>query len=239
MKTIKIKLLDNEKRELMLIRQKSGDYRCERALAVLHCADGMRPNQIAKILKRSSQTICSWLHSFKEDGIIGLNKDFSSGRPSIRKEKLIPKLPEYLSKSPRDYGWGEDIWSVKVLGAQFQKDNGFSIGRHSIIRALSDEGFVFKRAKKTVPVKAPTKEEKIQRIHEIAEEISKLKESSNVEVMFLDESHFSTEPYVVKGWSKKGEPFFPSDTNKTRGMHDIWGIRASKRWFLLEKLTEK
>ena len=57
--------------------------------------------------------------------------------------------------------------------------------------------------------------------------------------MFLDESHFSTDPYVIRGWSKRGQPFFPCNTGETRGVHDIWGIRAGKRWFLLEKRKEE
>jgi transposase len=235
MKTIRIQISEPERQELFLLRQKSGDYRSERALAVLHCADGKRPRQIADMLKRSSQAICQWLHAYQKDGLAGLDKDYSPGRPSVRKEKLIPHLSEYLAKSPRDFGWGEDVWSVKVLMAQFEKENGFAISRYTIIRALYDDGFTAKRAKKTTPAHAPSKEEKLQRVQEIASEIAGLRCNGDVEVMFLDESHFSTDPYVVRGWSKRGQPFFPPDSDKTRELHDIWGIRSGKRWFLLEE----
>ena len=141
MKTIRIQISESERQELFLLRQKSGDYRSERALAVLHCADGKRPRQIADMLKRSSQAICQWLHAYQKDGLAGLDKDYSPGRPSVRKEKLIPHLSEYLAKSPRDFGWGEDVWSVKVLMAQLKKENGFAISRYTIIRALYDGGF--------------------------------------------------------------------------------------------------
>lgn len=235
MKTIRIQISEPERQELFLLRQKSGDYRSERALAVLHCADGKRPRQIADMLKRSSQAICQWLHAYQKDGLAGLDKDYSPGRPSVRKEKLIPHLSEYLAKSPRDFGWGEDVWSVKVLMAQFEKENGFAISRYTIIRALYDDGFTAKRAKKTTPAHAPSKEEKLQRVQEIASEIAGLRCNGDVEVMFLDESHFSTDPYVVRGWSKRGQPFFPPDSDETRELHDIWGIRSGKRWFLLEE----
>lgn len=235
MKTIRIQISESERQELFLLRQKSGDYRSERALAVLHCADGKRPRQIADMLKRSSQAICQWLHAYQKDGLAGLDKDYSPGRPSVRKEKLIPHLSEYLAKSPRDFGWGEDVWSVKVLMAQFKKENGFAISRYTIIRALYDGGFTAKRAKKTTPAHAPSKEEKLQRVQEIASEIAGLRCNGDVDVMFLDESHFSTDPYVVRGWSKRGQPFFPPDSDETRELHDIWGIRAGKRWFLLEE----
>jgi transposase len=235
LKTISIKLSNEQRTELIQIRQKTSDYRSERALAVLHCAEGRRPCQIAAILKRSSQAICQWLHAYKRDGAEGLNRSFSPGRPSVRKVELIPKLSEYLAKSPRDYGWGEDVWSVKVIIAQFKKDHRQTISRHSVIRALHDEGYSAKRSKKTVPEHAPSKEEKLGRVKEIAAEINALKKDGDVEIMFLDESHFSTEPYVVRGWSKRGEAFFPPGSGEKRSLHDIWGIRAGKRRFLLEK----
>ena len=119
MKTIRIQISEPERQELFLLRQKSGDYRSERALAVLHCADGKRPRQIADMLKRSSQAICQWLHAYQKDGLAGLDKDYSPGRTSVRKEKLIPHLSEYLAKSPRDFGWGEGVWSVRVYHKPF------------------------------------------------------------------------------------------------------------------------
>ena len=193
MKTIRIQITDQERQRLLELRQKSGDYRSERALAVLHCADGRRPRQIADMLKRSSQAVCQWLHAYERDGITGLSKEYSPGRPSTRKTKLIPNLEKYLSRSPRDFGWGEDVWSVKVLMAQFEKENGFPISRYTVIRALNDEGFTAKRSKKSTPEHAPSKEEKLQRVREIANEIAKLRTTQEVEVMFLDESHFSTD----------------------------------------------
>ena len=61
MKTIRIQITDQERQRLLELRQKSGDYRSERALAVLHCADGRRPRQIADMLKRSSQAVCQYV----------------------------------------------------------------------------------------------------------------------------------------------------------------------------------
>jgi len=234
MKKINIDLSVSGRDELMRIREKSTDYRSERALAVLHCADGKRPCQIALILKRSSLTICSWLHAYKKCGISGLARKYSPGRPSLRKSILMPKIDEYLKKPPRSYGWGEDIWTVKVIMAQFKKDTNQIISRYTIVRALRDLGYSAKRSKKTMPQVAPTREYRLNKIRKIAQDIAKLKITDNVEVMFLDESHFTTDPYVVRGWSKRGEPFF-SITKKARKLHHIWGIRTGERCFLLEE----
>lgn len=225
--------------ELEGLRRKYNDYRSERALAILHCSDGLTATRIAKILRRTIQTVCTWLHAYEDRGINGLSRDFSPGRPNLRQAKLLHRLEEYLQRSPRDYGWGEDIWSIKVMIAQYHKETGTAISADSVERALHDAGYSFKRAKKSVPAKAPGKSEKLAKVKEIAGKISSLKENGDVEVMFLDESHFSTDPYVTRGWHKRGEPFFPANAIKAGKLHNIWGIRSGKRCFLLEEFEEK
>lgn len=107
MKLIRINLSNEDKRTLNSLRRKFNDYRSERALAVLHCANGMKATHIAKILNRQTTTICSWLNRYKKYGIEGLNRNFSPGRPSKRNKYLIPLLEKYLQKNPRDYGWAK------------------------------------------------------------------------------------------------------------------------------------
>ena len=235
MKIIRIALCEEQKTELKQIQKNQGDRRSERALAVIHCSEGMKATAIAHLLKRRVNTVCNWLNAFVAYGIAGLSRKYSSGRPSHQKSELLCKLETYLSASPRDFGWGEDVWSVKVICAQFHKETGKSISPHTVRRTLNAAGYSYKKPKKTTPLNAPTKEEKIERVREIIEEISELSKTEEVEVMFLDESHFSTDPYNVKGWIKKGKPFFPADSQEIRKLHNIWGIRTKTRCFLLEE----
>ncbi|MCP3965966.1 MAG: IS630 family transposase [Lentisphaerae bacterium] len=228
-----------EVEELQKIRRSYSDYRSERALAVLHCSKGKKATHIAEMLGRAVQSVCSWLNAYLENGIEGLNRKYSPGRPSVRREKLQPCLEEYLTKYPRDYGWREELWSTAAMIAQFHKETGLKVSHDSVERALHDAGYSFKRARKGVPAKAPAKEEKLAAVKEIAARINELKAENDVEVMFLDESHFSTDPYVTRGWHKRGEPFFPEDTAKTGKLHYIWGIRTGKRFILLEEREQK
>ncbi len=239
MKIIKINLDHDARMELERIRRSYNDYRSERALAVLHCSNGKKATQIAEMLNRTVQSVCSWLNAYQRDGIQGLSRSFSPGRPSIRRQQLLPRLEDYLSKSPRDYGWGEEVWSTKVMMAQFHRETGLKVSHDSVERALHDAGYSFKRAKKGTPITAPSKEDKLAAVKEIARQITELKSSENVEVMFLDESHFSSDPYVTRGWHKRGEPFFPADTIKTGKLHHIWGVCTGKRFFLLEEFEQE
>ena len=235
MKIIKIDLSTEERKILEKLRRNSSDYRSERALAVLHCAKGRKATWIANALGRTIGTVCTWLHAYETEGINGLNRNYSPGRPSFRAKALSPRINEYLKVSPREFGWGESVWSVKVIKAQLKKETGRMVSDSSVLRALQDYGYSFKRAKKRVPADAPSKEEKLIRIKEIAAEISALKTTEDVEVMFLDESHFSTDPYVVRGWHKRGKPFFPPYSEETGEYHNIWGLRHENKFILLEE----
>jgi transposase len=239
MKIIRIDLSREEVAALEKIRRSYSDYRSERALAVLHCARGKKAAHIAEMQGRTVQAVCQWLKAYLDHGVNGLTRKYSPGRPSVRQAQLRPRLEVYLSKTPQDYGWREEVWSTAVLIAQFQRETGLRISHDSVERALHDAGYSFKRARKGVPATAPGKEEKLVAVQEIAARINELKVEDDVEVMFLDESHFSTDPYVTRGWHKRGEPFFPEDTAQTGSLHHIWGIRAGKRFFLLEELSQK
>ena len=236
MKIVRI-FLDEEQRSKLNSLQKGSDYRSERALAVLHCADGKRLKWISEALHRSMNTIRSWVHGYIQHGIGGLDRDYSPGRPRDLRERLADRIKEYFQKSPADYGWGEEVWSEKVIAAQFKKETGHDLGEATVYRCLSEMGYSYKRAKKTVPQQAPTKEEKLERIKEIAREIIEMQTSEEVEVFYLDESHFSTEPYVTRGWHPKGVPFFPQDAQNEKINHNFWGIRYQQRYILLDEYT--
>jgi transposase len=235
MRKIEIKLRAADRGDLDGMRRKYNDYRSERALAVLHCALGKSARQIGMLLHRTEKTVRSWLNAYQLHGIGGLSRSYSPGRPNQRSLKFAPRMEEYLLKTPEDYGWGEGVWSIKVLIAQYEKETGLRISEDSVERALKESGYSFKRAKLTTPAQSPSREEKLARVQAIAAEIMALKKVGDVEVMFLDESHFSTEPYVARGWHKRGNPFFPGNAKKARRVHHIWGIRTKKASFLLEK----
>lgn len=239
MKVVKLELSKAEQKKLKELQINGSNQMRERSLAILHCATGRKITWIAEALNRRHLTIRNWINAFRQNGISGLERAYSPGRPSYRKEQLQPRLDEYLSQSPRNYGWAEDLWAIKTINAQFEKDFGRKFGASTVERLLKDAGYSYRRAKKTMPDSAPSKEEKLARIKEIADAVLELAETDDIEVVFLDESHFSNEPYVIRGWYKKGQPFSPPDSEKQSGLIHLWGLRAGEKVFLLEEFTEK
>lgn len=236
---IRIVLTEEERSELGKIRRSTNDYRSERALCIIMNSEGGNPVQIAKNLKRSYFTIRKWLLIFKKKRIPGLGRSYSPGRPADSRIRLKSYLDIWLKESPEKYGFIQNCWNKKMIITLYEKETGKHISDDTAERALKDAGFSYKRPKKSLPVNAPSKEEKLLRINTIISEMKTLLDDKETEVFAIDESHFSTEPYLIKGWFKKGEHFFPACTQKKAKLHDIWCIESENRIILLEKFVKR
>ena len=233
---VRIKLSEDQVRELNKIRRKTDDPRTERALVILMSNDGISPPKITKQLKRHYNTIIEWLKRYQKYGVDGLNRHYSPGRPSERNIFLKPLLEECLELQPIDYGYPEEYWDTRLFQRLCKEKTGRYFSFDTIERALHDAGYVYKRPRKTVPEKAPSKEEKKATVLSIIEDIKQILEKEETEILVLDEAHFSTEPYVIRGWQKRGEPFFPKDIFEKRECHSVWCIQYQQLSFHLEKV---
>ena len=236
---LKIKLTKKEVNELRKLRRRSNDYRSERALCILLNADGHSAVEISKQQKRSYFTVRNWLLSFKENRIDGLNRTYSPGRPSDIRKQLVALMKVWFNESPGKYGFIQNCWTVKLIARMFKIKTEKIISENTVERALKDSGFSYKRPKKRVAVNAPSKEEKLQIINSIINKIKEIFEEEDAEVFSIDESHFSNEPYVIKGWYIKKENVFSLLTPKKRQGCTIFGALNLKTKSFYWKSSQK
>jgi transposase len=200
---IRISLNAEEKTELTRLRRSQKSNLGERAHYVLLSDNGKSVSEIAQHLSRNSHTVRLWLKRYLEEGITGLKTKKPPGRPAKKAPAIELKVQELLDKSPQDYGYQEAGWQINLLRDWFSKQ-GINACDNTIVKSLNKLGYVYKRFSKTLPANAPTAEQKKARVNEIVGEISKLS-ATDIEIMFVDESHFSNQPYVNRGWFKCGE----------------------------------
>lgn len=200
---IRIYLNEEAKTDLLRLRRSQKSNMGERAYYVLLCGEGKSVSEIAKITGRNEHTIRLWLKRYITFGITGLKSRSQPGRPARKAPVIESQLEELLSKSPQDYGYQEAGWQINLLRDWFAKQ-GVSACDNTLVKSLNRLGFVYKRFSKTLPENAPSTTEKKARIREIIEEIRK-ECASDIEILFADESHFSNQPYVSRGWFKGGE----------------------------------
>ena len=200
---IRMSLSTEEKANLNQLRLIKKSNIGERAYYVLLSDEGKSVKEISKQLSRNAHTIRLWLSRYIDKGIIGLQGQAKTGRPAKKAPVIESQLIELLGNSPQTYGYQEAGWQINILRDLFKKQ-GLLACENTIVKALNKLGFVYKRFSKTLPANAPSAQEKKMRIDEIVETISQVPVRER-EVLFVDETHFSNQPYVARGWFKCGE----------------------------------
>jgi transposase len=234
---IKVNLSETDLLELTRLKSQPSSETSERALMVLMNHEGKSSPEIARLLKRNPHTVRDWLKRFRENGVKGLYRNYSPGRPSSLRQEVESKIEEIIESPPEDHGYPVSLWTVLLL-KDFLKKSSISASEDTIERALKKKEYRYKRAAKTVPVRAPTKREKKKVVSSIIGKIKRELDKGPCEVFALDESHFSTEPYVVSGWQKKLWPPYDSDSKQKRKNHSIWMLEFSDKKILLEECLD-
>lgn len=235
---IKIQLSDKQRKDLELFRRQASAKDSEKALMVLMSSDGETVKQIARTLRRNPHTVRDWLKRYQAKGLAGLARKFSPGRPSDKRMQLMQHIEVIISEPPASYGYQDASWTVPLIAYHVNNQIGLYVSRDTVVRALKSMGYSYKRPSKTVPGTAPSPEEKRLAVSQIAEQIKDLIRKKDCVVYALDESHFSTEPYLVQGWFKKRWP--PQDSNEQQKTesHVLWMLESDDEKILLEKVQK-
>ena len=164
--------------------------------------------QIAKRLERAEQTVRAWLKAYQREGIEGLSAAPRPGRPPLKGQALDQQLEILRNHSPADFGYLEAAWTVGLIRHQLasrqlevsdstvrRQTYGGAVGstNASPERCLAASG-ARKKARVADP-KSPSL---------IVASISERRLKCPVEVFFVDETHFSDEPYLQRGWFRCG-----------------------------------
>ena len=235
---IKIQLSNEQRFKLESFRKQASSKDSEKALMTLLSNDGKSVSEIALMLKRNQHTIKDWLKRYKAQGINGLSRNFSPGRPNTMREKIKRYIEQIIGNSPINHGYQDSTWSVPLITYEVNKNLNLNASSKTVTRALKNMGYVYKRPSKTVPGHAPSKEKKQDTVKKMVNEILKIIDQQESVIYALDESHFSTEPYLVKGWFKKRWPPQDSNTQKERKSHLLWMLEYQNTKILLEKINK-
>ena len=82
---------------------------------VLLSNDDYSVEEIAKITRKSDDTVRYWLHRFEQAGCNGLNEAPRSGRPPEITPGIEAFVCECIPKSPRDFGMNRPTWTTATL----------------------------------------------------------------------------------------------------------------------------
>ncbi len=203
---IKISLTKEERFKLNQIRSQTSKKGSEKALMILMNGEGKLSSEISKTLKRTVKTVRDWLNRYKTEGITGLERKYSPGRPPKKRDKAKDRLGELLKRSPKEYGYCDTTWTIGLLMHDLEKHFSDKISKNTITRALHDLGFSYKRSRKKASTDTMSDEQKRIAFEEMLTKIKELTtDKKDFEIYAMDESHFSTAPYLTRGWFLKKE----------------------------------
>lgn len=238
---INIKLSEEERNHLKQIRNSRDANLSERCLYILLSDEGKSVPQIAAHTRRNGHTVRFWLKAYREGGLERLKGISPPGRYPEKSAKIYPIILEIVPKSPSEYGYIEEGWTIDMI-VDYLKKQGIEVGGSTVKRALKKNGWVYKRFSKTIPSNTPNDEQKKIRISEIIEQIKNERENRNIEIFFVDESHFSNEPYVQRGWLLIGKKKKVSAPKQKESKTIIGGLNLKSRkvyWKQTEKGNSK
>jgi len=233
---IRVQLNQEERDLLQRFRGQSSSKNSEKALMVLLNAGGESAVKISEKLNRNPHTVRFWLKRYLAEGLKGLQRIKASGRPSDKRKECLQVIKEVLPKPPQEFKYPDSVWSIPLIQDHLNTAHKLKVSEDTITRGLKDLGYSYKRPSKTVSPLAPSPEEKLASVKATIKAIEKLLEQKPCEIFTSDESHFSTEPYLVKGWFKKRWPPQDPEFQQKRKLHHVWMLKFKETAFLLEAI---
>ena len=215
--------------------KKRRDIPSDRITAILLINEGFSAIKVAKILNLNPNTVRGYVKSYIAQSINGLSRKYSKGRPSDKKIPLIAFLKVCLQNSPTDYGWDKSTWDSTSIIESFKKDSGLTVSHDTVTRGMKELGYSYKRPQKSPSVSAPSKEEKLKTVNTVIDLIKRDLDIGSAEVYCCDESHFTNEPYLPRGYFLKGSESINSHSKKAGDKKPIWLIKSTKWKVFLEK----
>lgn len=204
----KLELSETERQELIELRDKGEPaYLRERAAALLKIQAGFSPHKVAKkglFRQRDPDTVYTWLHRYRADGIQGLYHKPGRGR----KPAYAPKSPEEaeaevyntIGQGPEQVNAHQTRWTLRTLGNIVPWLCDVSVpGIHQILSRLRIR---YKRARAYVRSPDTDYAAKIARLQQVLEETRQHPQTSVA--LYQDEFSFYRNPTIAKDWARTG-----------------------------------
>ena len=98
-------------------------------------------SDVAKAVGVARQTVYTWKGLLDEGGIDALRAVPERGRPAQLDEQQLAAVRATLLRSPTEYGFGTELWTLKRVGAVIERLHGVRFGQTQVWRILGSLGF--------------------------------------------------------------------------------------------------
>jgi len=171
MKRIQVPPLKEEQlSELEELYQKTDKprYRTRAQMVLLSGENGLKAEEIARIVRESHITVLRWLKRYLAEGIEGLQDAPRPGRSTVVTEEYRKQLLEVVRRRPRSLGLEYSIWTLQRLVDYLAEETGIRTSYETVRRELAKEDIVFSRPQHTISSPDPEYQIKKRRLKRLA-----------------------------------------------------------------------
>ncbi len=120
-----------------ILRSKDSRYD-QRLHAILLVGQGVDCCQVAEWFAVDSRTIQRWVKRFQAEGFAGLRGGKHPGRRRRLDDMQWEALRRDLRANPHELGYGQNLWSVKLLSLHLLNVYGISLGIRQCYRIFQN-----------------------------------------------------------------------------------------------------
>lgn len=96
---------------------------------------------VAEAVGVARQTVYTWKKLLDEGGLEALRSVRERGRPGQLTADQLEEVRAALLRSPTEYGFATELWTLKRVGAVIERQQGVRFGQTQIWRLLGSLGF--------------------------------------------------------------------------------------------------
>ena len=173
----------------------------QRAHMVLLSNHGFSLTQIAVIVRASRPTVSKTIHGYEEVGMKALYDAEIPGRPPILDEAEQQQVAAWLEKTPRDVGYQQSNWTIKLLRYHIQKTFGKAPSREQVRLLAHRLDFSLVR-----PTQASREADELDQrwAKVILGTLDRLAKWGWIRLFYEDETELSRFPTLTRVWTRTG-----------------------------------
>jgi transposase len=113
--------------------------RRRRAVRLLRAGNTL--SGVARMVGAAVSAVWQWRETFRRKGDKGLAARPAPGRPRKLTSRQRGRLPKLLAVGARAYGYRNDLWTTRRIGAVIQREFGVKYHPAHVSRILADLGW--------------------------------------------------------------------------------------------------
>jgi transposase len=164
MRRLKIKEADIMRIGVQQEIQHSAESRYNHRLhGILLVCCGYSCYEVAELFGHSPRTVESWVKRFEKSGFAGLEEKARPGRPTAIQEKTRRAVAKDLRRSPRDFGYSQNLWDGKLLSHHLALKYNVSLKVRQCQRLFHQFGFRFRKPRPVIAHAIPEEQERYKK----------------------------------------------------------------------------